>query len=275
MQQIFFNASLPRSGGTLLQNILAQNKDFYTTSHSTLNETIISAKDQFTFFLQYNHQDEVPKMKESFYKFCKEGMKAYCNNLSNGTSYFMDKSFAWGYHYDFLEKIFGEKPKIVIMVRDLRDIFCSFEQNFRRDPLKYNMNVNWNDLQHTTMVKRVTDWATKPPLALSLEYLKGILDWGNGKNVHIMRYEDFCTNPQKELKSLYDYLQIPFFVHDTDKIEKVTKENDVAYFASHQIRSQVKMNESKALEVLGQNTCDWIYKNHEWYFKTFYMKVYA
>ena len=275
MQKIFYNSSLPRSGGTLLQNILAQNKDFYTTSHSTLYETILGARNQFSFFLQYVHQDEVPKTKESFYEFCKQGIRGYCSNLSNNKSYFMDKSFAWAYDFNFLNNIFGEKPKIVIMIRDLRDVFCSFEQNFRRDPLKYNMNVNWDELQHTTMVKRITDWATKPPLALSLEYLKGVIDWNNAKDVLFIRYEDFCINPQQELKRLYEYLEIPFYIHDTQKIEKVTKENDTLYFANHQIRNQLGKLESKAIEVLGKPTCDWIYKNHEWYFKNFYQDLYA
>ena len=44
MKKIFFNSSLPRSGSTLLQNLIAQNPEFYCTPTSGLGDLILNAK---------------------------------------------------------------------------------------------------------------------------------------------------------------------------------------------------------------------------------------
>jgi hypothetical protein len=42
--KIFYQISMPRSGSTLLQNILTRNPDFYVTSTSRLLELIFGAR---------------------------------------------------------------------------------------------------------------------------------------------------------------------------------------------------------------------------------------
>jgi len=55
MQKIFYNSSLPRSGATLLQNILAQNNDIYAPSMGALLEMLVSSKNEFLQNLQYQN----------------------------------------------------------------------------------------------------------------------------------------------------------------------------------------------------------------------------
>ena len=43
--KIFFNSSMPRSGSTLLQNILGNNPDIYSTPTSPVFEFINAAKE--------------------------------------------------------------------------------------------------------------------------------------------------------------------------------------------------------------------------------------
>lgn len=268
MQKIFYNSSLPRSGATLLQNIFAQNNDIHAPSMSSLLEMLIASKDEFLMNLQYQHPSQENIFKKAFTSFCKEGIKGYAQSITN-KPYYIDKNFSWGYFNDFLYQINNEQPKIIFMVRDLRDIFASFEKNYRADFLKINTHIDWNELKNTTMEKRIVEWSTKPPLALNLERLKEIINWDNDKKILFIKYEDFCMNPENEMRKIYEYLQIPYFIHDFKSVQKVTIENDILHFASHQIKSQVSKNESKASDVIGNEACQWIYKNHEWYFKKF------
>lgn len=268
MQKIFYNSSLPRSGATLLQNILAQNNDIYAPSMGALLEMLVSSKNEFLQNLQYQHPSQEQILKKSVYGFLKEGIKGYINNITN-KPYYIDKNFSWGYFYDFLYQINNERPKIIFMVRDLRDIFASFEKNFRNDILKINTHIDWNELKMTTMEKRIVEWSTKPPLALNIERLKEIINWGNNSKILFIKYEDFCINPEAEMKKIYQYLEIPYFIHDFKNIKKVTTENDILHFASHQIKQNVSKNESKAKDIIGSEGCEWIYKNHEWFFKNF------
>jgi sulfotransferase len=268
MQKIFYNSSLPRSGATLLQNIFAQNNDIYAPSMGSLNEILVSAKNEFLMNLQYQHPSQEQILKKAFSSFCKAGLKSYAANITN-KPYYVDKNFSWGYYYDFLVQINNEEPKIIFMVRDLRDIFASFEKNYRNDFLKINSHIDWNELKNTTMEKRIVEWSTKPPFALNLERLKEIINWGNDKKILFIKYEDFCINPEIEMNRIYEYLQIPYFIHNYKSVEKVTTENDMLHLASHQIKSQVSVNESKSSDVIGNEACEWIYKNHQWYFKKF------
>lgn len=268
MQKIFYNSSLPRSGATLLQNILAQNNDIHAPSMGALLEMMVSSKNEFLQNLQYQHPSQEQILKKSVYGFLREGMKSYSSTLTD-KPYYIDKNFSWGYYFDFLTQINNKEPKIIFMIRDLRDIFASFEKNFRNDILKINTHIDWDELKMTTMEKRIVEWSTKPPLALNIERLQEIINWGNDSKILFIKYEDFCINPEAEMKKIYQYLEIPYFIHDFKKIEKVTTENDILHFASHQIKQNVSKNESKAKDIIGSEACEWIYKNHLWYFKKF------
>jgi sulfotransferase len=268
MQKIFYNSSLPRSGATLLQNILSQNHDIYAPSMSALTEVLVASKNEFLMNLQYQHPSQENLLKQAYTSFYREGLKAYVKTITD-KSYYIDKNFSWGYFYDFLAQIHNESPKIIFMVRDLRDIFSSMEKAFRSDILKINSHIDWNELKNTTMEKRIVEWSTKPPIALNLERLKEIINWGNSSKILFIKYEDFCQNPENEMKRIYKYLEIPYYIHDFKNVKKTTIENDILHFASHNINPKVSKNESKAIENIGQEACNWIYKNHEWFFKNF------
>jgi hypothetical protein len=268
MQKIFYNSSLPRSGATLLQNILAQNNDIYAPSMGALLEMLVSSKNEFLQNLQYQHPSQEQILKKSVCAFLRDGIKGYTSCLTN-KPYYIDKNFSWGYYYEFLHQINNEQPKIIFMVRDLREIFASFEKNFRSDFLKINSHIDWSELKMTTLDKRIVEWSTKPPLALNLERLKEIINWGNDNKILFIKYEDFCINPDYEMKRIYNYLEIPHFIHDYKSVKKSTIENDMLHFNSHQIKSIVSKKESYALDILGTEACNWIYKNHLWYFKKF------
>lgn len=267
MAKVIYNASLPRSGGTLLQNVLAQNSSIHATSASILLDIVSASRDTFTHMMQYVHPDESSVTKKAFLEFCRVGMSAYVNTFTT-KPFYLDRHFVWTHQYSFLEHILvDEKPKIIVMVRDLRDIVCSFEENYRKDPLKYNMHINWSTLENTSMQKRVESWLNIAPLATSLEHIKDVINFK--QDVLFIRYEDFCKNPVPEMAKIYNYLGLPFWIHDFQSIKQVTQYNDVIHFANHDIDKNVKVNESRAVDVLGEDICNQIYNQYNWYFKLF------
>jgi hypothetical protein len=153
------------------------------------------------------------------------------------------------------------------MVRDLRNILCSFEENYRNEPLKHNMHVDWNDLNNTTMQKRVNTWLASSPLGSSLEHVKDAINFK--QDILFIKYEDFCANPLQEISRLYNYLAIPFCLHDFTNVEQVTQHNDILHFANHDIDRDVQVKQSRAIDVLGEDICAQIQHQHNWYFKAF------
>lgn len=269
MEKIFYQSSLPRAGSTLLQNILAQNPDIYATPTSGVLELVFAARGNYTDSPEFKAQDpEI--MKTAFQAFCKEGMDAYYNSITD-RKYVVDKSRGWGIHYDFLQFIRGEEPKIICMVRDLRDIFASMEKNYRKNPDKQDPILNWASMQGTTVPKRIDIWAQNPPVGMAVERLSEIFRMGIDSKMLFVKFEDLCLYPETEMQRIYQYLDIPYYQHDFDNIEQVTKEDDEVYgaFGDHVIRTKLEPVRSNAKQLLGKDVTDWIYNNYKWFFDTF------
>jgi sulfotransferase len=269
MEKLFFQSSLPRSGSSMCQNLLAQNPDIYATPTSGLLELVFAARENYSNSPEFKAQDK-DLMKKGYIAFCKQGMDAFYNAITD-KKYVIDKSRGWGIHYDFITSIRGEEPKIICMVRDLRDVFASMEGNFRKNPEKSQGIVNWSTGQATTVPKRIDFWIQNPPVGLAIERLQEIIRLGNDKNILFVKFEDLCLYPDTTMTKIYQYLDIPFYKHDFDNIEQVTKEDDEVYgaFGDHVIRKQLKLPPSKAKQLLTPEVCNWIYTNYEWFYKYF------
>ena len=79
-ERIFFQCSLPRAGSTLLQNVLAQNPDFYATPTSGIVEIFLNARNIYTNNIEFKAQ-KVNVVEPAFKALCKEGMNAYFNAM--------------------------------------------------------------------------------------------------------------------------------------------------------------------------------------------------
>lgn len=269
MDKIFYQSSLPRAGSTLLQNILAQNPEIYATPTSGVLELVFAARANYTNSPEFKAQD-AEIMKKAFQSFCHEGMNGYYNAITD-RKYVIDKSRGWGIHYDFLKFIHQEDPKIICMVRDLRDVFASMENNFRKNPDKQAEFLEWSKMQGTTVPKRIDIWAQSPPVGMAIERLGEIFRIGNNTKMLFVKFEDLCLYPDAQMIRIYDYLGISYFKHDFDNIEQVTKEDDEVYgtFGDHVIRTKLEPVPSKAKQLLGKDVCDWIYNNYKWFFEQF------
>ena len=268
MEKLFFQSSLPRAGSTMLQNILAQNPDVYATPTSGVLELIYGARANYSSSPEFKAQD-TELMKQGYLSFCKNGVEGFFNAITD-KKYVVDKSRGWGVHYGFLNEVFPE-PKIICMVRDLRDIFCSMEKNFRKSQYKDMGIVNHAELKGTTTPKRIDIWANSQPVGMAIERLTEIFRQGINEKILFIRYEDLCLYPDATMMKIYNYLEIPHFQHDFENIEQVTKEDDEIYgmFGDHTIRKSLELTPSTANKVLGTDVTEWIYSNYRWFYDTF------
>ena len=86
--------------------------------------------------------------------------------------------------------------------------------------------------------------------------------------------EDLVENPDKELRKVYKYLEIPYYKHDFNNIQQVTFEDDKFHgrYGDHKIQSKVGPVPPKANEYLGEFICNQIYEKNKWYFDYFNYK---
>lgn len=269
VEEIFFQSSMPRSGSTLLQNVLAQNPNIYSTPTSGICETLLQAKNCFNNSIEFKAQDQniIDLGTKGFYK---SALFGYYNNITD-KKYVIEKSRGWSINYEFVDS-FYKNPKMIVMVRDLRSIVSSLEKKFRENPNLESGVQNFRELIGTTVDKRVNLYLNSvPPLAGPLDFIYDIIIRKIHKNLLFIKFEEFCTNPENEIKKIYEYLNIPYFKHDYNNVEQATKEDDNFYkpFGDHMIRGKIKPVTHDYIEVLGKHNSDYIYQNYSWYFKSF------
>lgn len=268
MKRFFFQSSLPRSGSTLLQNILAQNPDIYSTPTSPLADYLNMMREVYTNNPNSNAQD-AEQMKSAFRGICKRGIEGYFEPLTD-KKFVVDKSRAWISNFDFLTFITGKEPKIVCTVRDLRDVFTSNEKNYRKNPHKSKASFGMGEA--TTLPKRLDVWASSDNFTgNAIDSLYNALRTGLGNKILFIKYENLCLHPEKMMERVYNYLEIPKYRHNFNNVVQVTQEDDKIHgiFGIHEIRSKVELPPSDSREILGQDGCDWVYNNYKWFFEYF------
>ena len=267
--RIAFQSSLPRSGSTLLSNIVGQSPDFHVTPTSGLLDLLYVARGQFSRGEEFKAQER-GEMERAFAGFCRGGLEGYAAAVTD-KPWLLDKSRGWGVHYAFLDAFYPD-PKIVCMLRDPVDILCSMERNFRKASLQDPGLVNHSEMVNTSLEKRLDHWVVSPPVGLAMERLLEILRQGIDQQMLFIRYEDLCSNPRQELERYYAYLGLPYYEgHDFNNVEQITVEDDEVYgvFGDHTIRRQVQPQPSQALEVFGSDLCSWIRQRYSWFYERF------
>lgn len=269
-EKIFFNSSLPRSGSTLFQNILAQNPDFYCTPTSGVFDLILSAKQYYQGAPEFKAQDG-NLMDKGFFSFSKNAYFSFFEAITD-KKYVIDKNRGLGIHYPLAKMFMPHEPKVVCMVRDIRAIYASMEKNFRKNPHRENYIQNPANMQGTTIEKRVDLWASGPPVGIALDRLKDIFSQKLDKHILFIRYEDLMDNPENEIKRFYSHIGVEYYKdHNFVKIEQLTHENDTFHgiYGDHQLRQDFKRLDDDFLDVLGVQLCNNIKATYPWFFDKF------
>jgi sulfotransferase len=271
-KKIFYNSSLPRAGSTLIQNILGQNPDIHTTPTSGLFELLTTSRTIYSNGVEWKAQDS-KQMDEGFRGFLKSGLYGFYNNITD-KPYVIDKSRGWGMDRDFIDA-FDPNPKIICMVRDLRAIYASLEKKYRSNPLIDTNIANWGNLTGTTTDKRMHVWSNNPPIGPSIDRLYQTLISGTHKHILFIKFEELCSDPETQMKSIYNYLDIPYFQHDFNNIKQVTHEDDKWHgiFGDHIIRKELTPVKDNFRETLGDNACRIIEETYPWFFNDFGYKI--
>jgi sulfotransferase len=272
-EKIFFQSSMPRALSTTFQNLMLQNPDFYCTPTDGALELIFGARANFSQSPEFKAQNH-ELMKRAFLNFCKEGLQGYCDALIENTSakYVLLKSRGWGVYRPFVEN-FMEKPKVICLVRNLKDVVASYEKIYRKTQYLHDPIRNDLDGRGTTLDKRVMDWMNpQNTIGRAVERIFEMMRQGYDNEIHFVKAEDLCLYPETTMTQVYQYLELPYFKHDFDNIEQKTQEDDAVYGLTpdlHTIRTKLEMKPSDADKVLGKDVTNWLHTNFKWYYDKF------
>lgn len=269
MKKIFYSSSLPRAGSTLFQNIMADNPEFYCTPTSGLADLMLNAKNTFNNSQAFIAQD-LNEMEPHFINFLRAGMLHYFDEL-HAANYVLDKSRDWYINYNLVNRLFPN-PKMICMVRDPRAIYASMEKNFRKNPIRDAHTQDVSKLIGTTLDKRIDIWADGPPVGISMDRLKDCIQQGISRKMLFVRYEDLMDNPEREIRRVYEYLELPYYEgHNFETVTQHTKENDNVHgvYGDHKLRTKFEKLPDDYEDVLGFEISQKIKNTYPWFYNTF------
>ena len=269
-EKIFFQSSMPRSLSTTFQNLMAQNPDFHVTATDGLLELLFGARANFSSSLEFKAQDQ-ELMNKAFKGFCLGGIEGYAKEITD-KKYTLNKSRGWGVYRTFLDS-FYPNPKIICLVRNLKDVVASYEKIYRKNQLQHDPIRNDSTARGTTVHKRVDEWMNPTnTIGRAVERIFEMIRLGYDDKILFIKSEDLCLYPEAEMIRVYDYLEIPHFKHDFDNIAQVTTEDDAVYGLGaglHEIRPKLEMKPSDADTILGKDITKWLHDNYTWYYDKF------
>jgi len=249
-----FISGLPRSGSTLLCNILAQNPETKVSkATSGLHDVLFGVRNQWDRLIE--HQAE--GVDSTRLKRVLQGI--FHGYLHDGFAYplVIDKGRGWLSLIEMLEFVLDKKCKIICPVRDLAEILASFEKLWRNTTAKTQWNFEKNDyFDAQTVEGRCAIWAHKDqPVGLAYNRVKDALQRGYSDRMHFVEFNDLTSYPERTLEGIYKFLNVANFKHDFVNVTQYTQEDDEnvhRIVGLHAIRPKVLPVPRSATETLGE-----------------------
>lgn len=256
MKNFFFISGLPRSGSTLLCNILAQNDSlFVSKATSGCHDVLFNVRNQWDKLIE--HQAEGID-----YEQLKRVLQSILNSYhSTNKTNIIDKGRGWLSLIEMTEFILGYSPKIIVPVRNISEILSSFEKLWRNSTGFSQWNFEQNDyFKAQTIEGRCDIWASAgQPVGLAYNRVKDAISRGYKNNLLFLEFDDITSKPSQALKRVYDYLELPYFQHNFNNVEQYTQEDDEKVHKIpnlHKIKSTVIPVPHDSEKILGKFLVD-------------------
>lgn len=239
--KLFFVSGLPRSGSTLLMNVLGQNPAHHVTPTSGLIELFISLANNWPNYVEFKAEG-LEKVKPRVLGSMKGVLGGFFEKeLAEGRVVF-DKSRGWLQYIETLEEALGRNIKVLVTVRDVRAIVASFEKLYRNRSIDYRMPVGEAYLQAQTIEGRAQVLLGPGGVAgITINRLRDALLRGVGDRLAIIPYQALTGQPKQTMSLLHQVLDLPPFEYDPDNVQQVTEENDTYHGMNlHDIRPKIE-----------------------------------
>lgn len=277
MKQINYSMGLPRSGTTLLMNIIQQNPKIFTTATCPTPYLVSSAKETAQNVSEFiaMDQDQLNKCCSNFLQY---GIQGWFSALTDKPVVFT-KSRPWAEHLDTIFSL-NNNSKVLVILRDLRGIINSFEKLLNKYTI-WDPSYEGKKLRHTSIDERIKIYCldNSGNLGRPLSFLPLVYEISTKRpnSFYFLRIEDFSNNPQGTMDSIYQWLGMETFQHDLNNIKQSTQfEHDTIYrsLVSHKTKSNFTPDSFTSQNQLTMEQNYAIILNNQWYYSTFYPEIY-
>jgi hypothetical protein len=276
MKNLSFCIGLPRSGSTLLMNLLQQNPSTYTTGTCPLPYLFDGVKIQTGSISEFIAMPQ-NTLTDCYKGFLRQGTDGWFSALTDKPNV-ISKSRVWDTYLNDLFSIY-EDPKFIVCLRDLRDIIISFEKLMQKHT-RITIGSKEHPFHLEPMSKRIELYCTDigGNMGRPLHYLPHVHEWMQRRpnNFFVFRWEDFCRDPNGSIKSFYRWMGRDPFPHDLDNIPQSDYyEHDTVYRAlvDHKTRSKFEPAGPTWPGYMTPDQSETVIHNCKWFYETFYPEV--
>lgn len=271
MSNTVFLTGLPRSGSTLIANLLGNHPDIHATPSSPLAHIVGNIRETYSsdqfFMSQLDHNYDY------LYKKLRKSTKAYIEAWQDEDAQVtIDKNRGWLHQIEVIKELYPEF-KMIVTLRDLRHVYASMERRHRNTALIAPLGGgNFVDSRAAAFFDGDSGICGSALSALqNLRDVPNVIAGTDKQHLFFLRYEDLMANPQEVMSSLFNFVGVKDCKLDFDNIKQVTQESDSHYRFKYM--HKIKSNLSPANQDLSDITPSVINEiagRYSWYYRTYY-----
>jgi sulfotransferase len=263
MKQYFYLAGLPRTGSTVLGEILNQNPAIHVSPASPMSEIIYDVVTKWQrnqdSLKAYQHDEQLPNV----WRGIRDGMYQH-----RSEQIIFDKSWAWQMNdpINRARKTLGEEMKVVCTVDNITDCLASFIMLIRSNPDYTSFIDEFLQSENRPLTDENRCAAMmNPNIPTSVGWchsnLKKTWEGKNRGNLLLIERAELVAQPADTIKRIYQFIDCENMAtwadnetHYFDQISKEITENDgIAYGIPnlHKLGPKLRDRSWNAKEVLG------------------------
>ena len=240
-KKLFFLVALPRSGNTLFASIINQNPELIVTANSITLEImkdlyLLKHTDVFQNFPDDKSLDNIIDIVYDIY------YKDWPQSIIIDRGPVMTPG-----NFALMQKHFKRPFKCIVLLRDLMDVLASYMKWYTENPDAFPNRFGLkNDEEKLFKIMN-----KEGAVAKDLEAIKNSFNYPN--ICHYIKYDDLVSQPEKEIKKIYNFIEEPYFNHKFNNLQQV-EVNGMKYDDTivgknmHNIRSVVKKEYNPYIE---------------------------
>ena len=236
---------MPRSGNTLFASIMNQNKELVVTANSITLEIMkdIFLLKQTDVFQNYPDHKSLDNVLDSVYDvFYKDWPQQY---IIDRGPVMTDGNFT------LMQKHFKGSFKCIVLLRNVMDVLASYMKWYTENPDSFVNKFNLKDDEEKLSMIMNDEGAVA-------KELKAIQNSFNYKDLcYNLKYDDLVTDPEKYIKEVYKFLNIPYYPHQFQNLQQINI-NGLGYNDGivgknmHTIRNEIKKEYNPYIEKIPQ-----------------------
>ena len=229
---------LPRSGSTLLCNVLNQNPKFYASSTSPLPAFLNTLVHTWSNSVEVKGLlDKQPEETEERLKATAKGLIDNWYASFRNEDVIFDKSRAWSASSLLLKKVYPE-AKIIVCVRNLVNVFASVEKQHRRNPL---LDDATSPIEKTVYSRADGMFSPDGLIGAPIIGIEDLIRRAPDGVIYV-QYESFSREPAMIMERLYTELEEEVYDHDFDNVKNVAEDPDGFYLHKYPHKGEGKIS---------------------------------